>query len=56
MSKIYPKNQFILKPKLWLYLDVVLKYPDKNADKPICSVPPNNNKPNPFINFFKIPI
>ena len=26
------------------------------ADKPICYVPPNNNKPNPFMNFFKIPI
>ena len=28
----------------------------KIADKPICCFPPNNNKPNPFINFFKMPI
>ena len=28
----------------------------KNADKPISCVLPNNNKPNPFINFFKMPI
>ena len=25
-----PKNQHKWKPKLWPYLDVVLKYPDKN--------------------------
>ena len=25
----------------------------KIADKPLCCVPPNNNKQNPFINFFK---
>ena len=28
----------------------------KIADKPICCVPQNNNKPNHFINFFKLPI
>ena len=28
----------------------------KNADKPICCALPNNNKSNPFINFFKMPI
>ena len=27
----------------------------KIADKTICCVPPNNNKPNPFINIFKMP-
>ena len=28
----------------------------KIADKPICCVPPTNNKSDPFINFFKMPI
>ena len=28
----------------------------KNVDKPICCALHNNNKPNPFRNFFKMPI
>ena len=28
----------------------------KIADKPLCCVPPNNNKQNPLINTFKMPI